>query len=320
MSDGLFTVIPNTRRAIKASPEEISRFRTSRAQKKAWNEANPEKVRESRRKQRPNISAWKKQNEDAVAEHRDRENTDKYHRPFVAIDSEGMDFEGEDTVVDGVTYKKHCPILWGAKGWKRKYSASALEKDPSLSRIEGEDTPAYWLGTPDKKALTSLEILDWLTSLPEKFSAANGYPNGVIFVSFAFGYNSTQILTNIPYHKGRQIANRKEPGQARLSSRYIFYKKFAIKYTKGKSIEIKRLRDERDPWKYTLEKDGSVTQEIDYDAYICVYDVFGFFQTSSFVRVSLLRVRHNGRMQSGTDASCFERPVCHRLFYDRWYC
>jgi hypothetical protein len=262
------------------SEEEIARCDKRIAQKRAWEDNNREKVLENRQKQKSKIKAWHANNPAAVAKHRKKETTVNYHRPFVSIDSEGMNYEGEDIVVDDVTYPKHRTFLWGSKGWERKYSASDLEKCPSLSRVEGEDTPAYWLGTPDKRPLSSVEILEWLVSLPEKYSPKYGYPNGVNFVSFSFGYDATQLIADIPYHKARQIANRKETGQARRRSDYIFYNNFAIKYMKGKSLEIKRLRDEYEPYKDILNKDGSVSRELDCDASICIYDVFGFFQTS----------------------------------------
>lgn len=271
-----------TRILVKASQEEIERFNKGCAKRKKWRDNNPEKVAEELRRRAPEIRAWKEKNPDAVTKHRKKQDTDEYHRPFVAIDAEGMDYAGEDIIDNGVTYPKHRTFLWGAKGWNRKHAASVLEKDPSLSLVEGGDTQAHWLGTLDKKPLRSVEILEWLVSLPEKFGPESGYPNGVNFVSFSFGYDATQICADIPYGKGREIANRKEPGEARRRSGYIWYKNYLIKYTKGKKLEIKRLRDEREPRKQWL-KDGVVESDWDCDAYICIYDVFGFFQ-SSFVK------------------------------------
>lgn len=46
------------------------------------------------------------------------------------------------------------------------------------------------------------------------------------------------------------------------------------------SFEVKRLRDEREPYKNVLNKEGTESRKLDCDAYICIYDVFGFFQTS----------------------------------------
>jgi hypothetical protein len=278
MLTGAFRAIGPIRK-LKASPEEIERFNKGCAKRKKWRDNNPEKVAEDLRRRAPEIKAWKENNPDAVTNHRKKQDTDKRHRPFVSIDAEGMDYAGEDIINNGVTYPKHRTFLWGAKGWNRKHAASVLEKDPSLSLVEGEDTQAHWLGTTDKRPLSSVEILEWLVSLPEKFGPESGYPDGVNFVSFSFGYDATQLCADIPYGKGRQIANRKEPGKPRRRSGYIFYKNFAIKYMKGKTLEIKRLRDEREPYKEWLEG-GVVKKELDCDAYICIYDVFGFFQTS----------------------------------------
>jgi hypothetical protein len=37
-----------------------------------------------------------------------------YHRPFVAIDSEGMNYPGNDVRHNGVVYADHRTFLWGA--------------------------------------------------------------------------------------------------------------------------------------------------------------------------------------------------------------
>ena len=89
-----------------------------------------------------------------------------YHRPFVAIDSEGMNYPGNDVVYNGVVYPDHRTFLWGAAGVIRI-------TEPSAENPHGEfwDLPLHWLGHDDKRPLTLVEILDWLTALPEEYGS-----------------------------------------------------------------------------------------------------------------------------------------------------
>jgi hypothetical protein len=130
-----------------------------------------------------------------------------YHRPFVAIDSEGMNYLGNDVIYNGVVYSDHRTFLWGAAGVIRT-------TEPVTRNPHGEfcDLPLNWLGHDDKRPLTLVEILDWLTGLPEQYGPAT-------FISYGFNYDVTMILQavadympNVAYRKVYEICKKERLG------------------------------------------------------------------------------------------------------------
>ncbi len=281
---------------------------------------NPDKVREHNKKQNERrtgqIKAWKDANPSNVQKHEKRRGDRNYHRPFVAIDAEGMDIECDyeirkhnvvDTLGNPVArhdiiphdqlkeiershpdenvYPKHRTILWGAKSWRRSYTASQLADNPILSRTNGECTQDYWLGSADKRPLSSLEILEWLTSLPEKFGPQNGYSDGVNFVMFSLNYDATQILAGLPFEKVYAINRRKTVKTKKDIKGSTFVGPYAIEYLKSKYLKVWKLRDPDNPRRIKtykngniVYKDGKTDTELDYTAYINIQDAIGFYQ------------------------------------------
>jgi hypothetical protein len=191
-----------------------------------------------------------------------------YHRPFVAIDSEGMNYLGNDVVHNGVAYQDHRTFLWGAAGVIRM-------TEPSAQNPHGGfwDLPLHWLGHDDKRALTLVEILNWLTALPEKFGVAT-------FISYGFNCDVTMILQavadympSLAYRKVYEICKKERLGSggAIKVKGHVFVGDYAIDWIKGKRLVVKKFRDSANP------KAGFVRR-------IIVYDLFGFYQ-SAFVKV-----------------------------------
>ena len=94
-----------------------------------------------------------------------------YHRPFVAIDSEGQNYPDDDILYDGVRHPKHETYLWGAAA--------------------DDGRPPIWLmaaGTHglDKLPLDAVEILDWLLSS----RASSGQRSSQFFVRVRYLANS----------------------------------------------------------------------------------------------------------------------------------
>ena len=54
------------------------------------------------------------QNPDKTRAQKQKARSANYHRPFVAIDSEGQNYPGDDIFYDGVRYPQHGTYLWGA--------------------------------------------------------------------------------------------------------------------------------------------------------------------------------------------------------------
>jgi DNA polymerase type B, organellar and viral len=273
---------------------------------------------------------WQENNPDYDA---DRAN-DHYHRPFVALDFEGQDYKELDLVrsykspdqpVRRACYPKHGVFLGMAQGWERTTKASELDRirdkieeetgahlaqlrsegasAEDIERVEkdgrervnqklrdGRMLAADFIGDASKRPLATREILDWLVRLPERF------PNAV-FCSFAFNYDATQILRDLPRNKAYEITRRKklvspedaedEGGDDRrggpaIGESPVLWGRFALKYLKSKMFQVWELKDPDNPFVYD-EKTGK--RKLALKRGITIYDTFGFYQ-SGFKYVS----------------------------------
>ena len=221
-----------------------------------------------------------------------------YHRPFVAIDSEGMNYPGNDVIHNGVVHPDHRTFLWGAAGVIR--IAEPTAKDP-----HGEfcDLPLHWLGHDDKRALTLVEILDWLTGLPEQYGPAT-------FISYGFNYDVTMILQavaaympNLAYRKVYEICKKERLGSggAIKVKGHVFVGDHAIDWIKGKRLVVKKFRDPSNP------KAGFICR-------ITVYDVLGFYQ-SGFVKV--VKSLEKLHLATGEDVATIERDKARRQNFEQ---
>ena len=221
-----------------------------------------------------------------------------YHRPFVAIDCEGMNRPGNDVVYNGVAYPDHRTFLWGAAGVVRI-------AEPSAKNPHGEfwDLPLHWLGHDDKRPLTLVEILDWLTELPEKYGAAT-------FISYGFNYDVTMILQavadympTLAYRKVYEICKKERLGTdgAIKVKGHVFVGDYAIDWIKGKRLVVKKFRDRDNP------KAGFIRR-------ITIYDLHGFYQ-SSFVKV--MKSLEKLGLATAEEVATIERDKARRQNFDQ---
>jgi hypothetical protein len=222
------------RRSIE--PERIKQ------QRDQWRAANPEKIK-----------AQKKEEREAY-----------YLRPFVAIDSEGRNYPGEDDIYINepsgrVLYEKHDTYLWGA--------ATDDGREPVWFTAQG-------YAPEDKRPLTVYEILDGLLALPDILGDA-------IFVSFSFGYDTTQIGKSLPFSKVWEICKREKYAPKKKDRRPIgkgpvYWGEYAFEYLKWKLLKIYHIRD-RETNVSTIDENGKRLPK--YDKSITIYDTLGFFQS-----------------------------------------
>jgi len=155
-----------------------------------------------------------------------------------------MNYPGNDVVCNGAVYPDHRTFLWGAAGVIRM-------TEPSAQNPHGGfwDLPLHWLGHDDKRALTLVEILNWLTALPEKFGVAT-------FISYGFNYDVTMILhaiadymPNLAYRKVYEICKKERLGSdgAIKVKGHVFVGDYAIDWIKGKRLVVKKFRDRDNP-------------------------------------------------------------------------
>jgi hypothetical protein len=119
------------------------------------------------------------------------------------------------------------------------------------------------------KPLSTLECLDWICDLPPD----------PINVGFAFGYDTSQILRDLPagrlFNKsGTGLFNDKEGGKGH--SRYTYFENFGLSYIPKNYLRVCRIkrgrRRENGVWVPTRRRVEGSTRTI--------YETFGFFQAS----------------------------------------
>jgi hypothetical protein len=196
----------------RAWRQDPSVKRRENSGKKRWRDANPGKDKAQR-------DGWRHANPDKVKERRRLEHDINYHRPFIAIDFEGMNYPGNDIDHDGVCYPDHGLFLGGASGEHRDKNGVWCEK------------PIEWLGYNDKRMLRGEGILEWLLSLPDKYGNAT-------FVMFGMSYDATQILKALGdflskkwhFKKVYEICKREKHGTKRSVKGSVYVGNYSINY------------------------------------------------------------------------------------------
>lgn len=214
-----------------------------------------------REDKRIRTAEWARANPEKKRAKKKRERDDNYYRPFVAIDSEGINYPYADDGIlirerkcGPVAHIRHDTFLWGAAA--------------------DDGRPPNWLKRPDtaglnKRPLGTKETFDWLLSLPEHFGPA-------WFVMFASGYDMCQLLKNLPWGKAYQLFKRETLPDAngvtrKIERGIVLWDEYAISWFPGKFFNLWLLKDPQSPY----DGEGRLQSE----KHIRIHDVFGFFQT-----------------------------------------
>ena len=103
-----------------------SAYRARRSADDAFRESESQRARE-----------WRRNNRDKTRAQKTKARAANYNRPFVAIDSEGQNYPGDDIWYDGVRYPRHDTYLWGAASddgrpplWLSAAETHGLDKRP----------------------------------------------------------------------------------------------------------------------------------------------------------------------------------------------
>jgi hypothetical protein len=256
-----------------------------RRSKLAYKAKNREKIRE-------NDAAWKATNRNKggkVEAQKSRAADRRYHRPFIGVDAEGRTFAGYDEVdAKGNIYPLHRTILWGASGWQRLHTSTELAAGIGVPTL-GRECASYSLGDGERM-LGSVEIIEWLLELTEKYDRDHGFPHGVNFVAYSFNYDVTQLFADRELFSRKdvwEITRKKSWKTKKRTKAPTIVDEYAFDYLKSKWLKIWKLRDYENPYKDKLDKNGNIKlkkngepeREIDAIAYICIEDAFGFYQT-----------------------------------------
>ena len=133
--------------------------------------------------ERRRVREWRLENRDKTCAQKTKARAANYNRPFVAIDSEGQNYPGDDIWYEGVRHPRQDTDFWGA---------AADDGRPPVGLTAAETRGL------DKRPLQATQILDWLLSLPEQFGRA-------VFIMFSFKYDITQILKHFDYYTAWEI-------------------------------------------------------------------------------------------------------------------
>ncbi len=102
------------------------------------------------------------------------------------------------------------------------------------------------------------------------------HPKTDILVGFAFGYDVTMILRDLPQAQKARLFDPKEFGQGH--SPFVWYRDFDIDYLPKQYLKIRRIKRIRDPETNTFKRVGVPGSTR------IIYETFGFFQ-KSFLKV-----------------------------------
>jgi hypothetical protein len=111
------------------------------------------------------------------------------------------------------------------------------------------------------KPLNTFDLLDFILTLPDTH----------ILVGFAFGYDITQILRDLPAERLKRLFDDKESGAGH--SRYVYWNRYAIMYVPRNYLRVAKLERR---W----NRDGELEYLIVPDSQRTIWETFGNFQTS----------------------------------------
>lgn len=117
----------------------------------------------------------------------------------------------------------------------------------------------------DNRHLRTEELLDFICDAPAD----------AILVGFAFGYDVTMILRDLPEKQQRRLFEPKVFGEGK--SPFVWFKNFDIDYLPKNYLKVRRVRTIRDD-------DGKERRESIKGSTRIIYETFGFFQ-KSFVKI-----------------------------------
>lgn len=150
--------------------------------------------------------------------------------------------------------------------------------------------------------LETRELLDFICD----------HPGNEILVGFAFGYDVTMILRDLPEDRARRLFEPKDFG---AKSPWVWYREFDIDYLHKQYFRVRRVRIER-------RDDGTEKRIPIKNSTRTIYETFGFFQKSFVKCIEQFEVGTPGdrariaedksRRSSFTGIGERERDYCHK--------
>lgn len=165
------------------------------------------------------------------------------------------------------------------RAWKAWRRASGTEPERPFCGCDGEGAGLDSLGRQnfqlfrmgerelfrDGARLETRELLDFICD----------HPKEEILVGFAFGYDATMILRDLPPGQQERLFQPKEFKKGH--NNYVWYKEFEIDYLPKQYLRVRRVEISR-------SGSGRETRKVIPGSTRTVYETFGFFQ-KSFLKV-----------------------------------
>ena len=280
---------PDYETALAWATEEFKREQQlSSTRSKKYRDNNADAHKESARRWRADHPIEHKtaqrnwRNKPSVRE-RQREESDRFYlsRPFITIDSEGQNYEGNDIMYGDVLYKEHGTYIWAACPSQRLSSINEglLTTEPQyLVDPRTNGTTKHKLGAET--------ILDWLLSLPRiygTYTHKNKEKAIPHFMMFGMSYDVAQLLCQMDLPTAHAIYKRKNYDDDEPITAPEFWKGYALSYVKGKWLDIWRLKNPDEPYLChhgIPVEDRNGRKTLLFSDHIRIYEAFGHFQTS----------------------------------------
>jgi hypothetical protein len=204
---------------------------------------------------------------------------------IVGVDLEGVNL-GAPFILDHTGFKTRISLSKSEiMKWVEAGETVYRDQRACMAMVGGVEDKGYqdqircW---PD--GASSENLIEFLLEQPRNFASKD--PKGMRprFSSFGFDWDMAQILKDLPYdklweiQKGIRWKDRNNPNARSKRGRWTLWRGYAVSVIPGKSIKLARLRDRSAPWKWRVQKDGSLKRFLDYVEKIEIEDAYGFFQ------------------------------------------
>jgi hypothetical protein len=202
---------------------------------------------------------------------------------IVGVDLEGVNL-GAPFILDNTGFKIRISLS-KSEIMKWVWAGETVHRDQRacMAVTGGVESKGYknqircW---PD--GASSENLIEYLLEQPRNFVSKDPKGMRTRFIGFGFDYDMAQIFKDLPddklweIQKGIRWRDRENPNARSKRGRWTLWRGYGISVIPGKSIKLCKRRDRWTPWKWRVQKDGSLKRYLDYVEKIEIEDAFEF--------------------------------------------